>query len=226
MSTTNQRPWQRILADLAAWHASRDRLAANRALTHIESFLRTRIPPIARRRWSADEIDDALQGFLERLLNKPLPPELRKPEAYLGKAFRRWCIDRQRGRKADVHEPWDDAVPDQTTRQDPELRERLERAARALDALRMEDRVVIKLVDVPHSLTWEELSWLGSRCGRSAADVQEQVLAAPEVIELSLIFDPGDPPATAKERRDRMERFRRRRSRARERLRELMGGEP
>ena len=85
--------WQQVLSDLSAWHDSRDRPAANRALTHIESWLRARIPPIVRRRWSSDEIDDALQGFLERLLNKPLPSDLRKPGAYLNTAFRRWCID-------------------------------------------------------------------------------------------------------------------------------------
>lgn len=225
MTTSHHPPWPRVLADLAAWHGSRDRLAANRALTRIESHLRTRIPPVVRRRWSTAEIDDALQGFLERLLNKPLPPDVRKPEAYLNQAFRRWCIDRQRGRKADMQEPWSDATIDSWTHQQPEIRDRLERAARALGALRMEDRVVIKLVDVPHALTWEELDWLAAECGLSAEGVRDAAIQAREVIELSLIFEPKSPPSTPKERRDRMERFRRRRSRARDRLREQMGEE-
>ena len=218
--------WQQVLSDLSAWHDSRDRPAANRALTHIESWLRARIPPIVRRRWSSDEIDDALQGFLERLLNKPLPSDLRKPGAYLNTAFRRWCIDRQRGRKADVHQLWDEATSAHSVHQNPADRQRLTQATKALEGLRVEDRVVIKLVDVPHALTWEELSWLAQRGGVSANDIRDRVLEHLELLDLSLIFDPGPRPETPKERRDRLERFRRRRSRAREKLRKAIGEAP
>ena len=215
--------WARALSDLEAWHESGDRMAAQRALVHIEAFLRLRVPPVARRRWSSEQLDDVLQGFLERLLNKPLPPPIEKPAPYLSRAFKRWCIDRERGRKADRYEPWDEATPVQTTHQAPAASERLDRVAAALETLRMEDRVVLKMVDVPHALTWEELDWLGRRLRFSAEEVRDRLLSFPDKLGLTLVFDPGTPPQDPKERRDRLERFRRRRSRARTRLRQALG---
>ncbi len=210
--------WQEAFRDLAAWHTHQDHAAANRALSTIESWLRTRIPPAARSRWSHDEIDDAIQGFLERLLNKPLPDNIDDPRAYLGRAWRNWCISRQRGRKTDKHAPWDEDRAPETTRQAPDIQQRLARASEALETLSIKDRVVIKLVDLPWALSWKELTWLGQRSGRSATEVRDAVMGTFDKLELSLIFDPGPPPTTPKERRDRLERFRRRRSRAREKL--------
>ncbi len=85
---------------------------------------------------------------------------------------------------------------------------------------------MIKLVEVPQALTWEELSWLAKRGGVSAKDIWDRGLEHLDLLELSLIFDPGPRPETAKERRDRLERFRRRRSRARDKLRQGVGEAP
>lgn len=218
MRPPNKPNWQEALRDLAAWHTHQDHTAAHRALSTIESWLRTRIPPAARARWSHDEIDDAIQGFLERLLNKPLPDDIDAPRAYLGRSFRNWCISRQRGRKSDRHAPWDEDRAQETTNQAPAIKQQLARAAEELQNLSMKDRVVIKLVDLPWALTRNELTWLGQRSGRSAVETRDIVLNTHDKLTLSLLFDPGPPPTTHKERRDRLERFRRRRSRAREKL--------
>jgi hypothetical protein len=80
------------------------------------------------------------------------------------------------------------------------------------------------MTDAPELLTWEELSWLGARAGLSADAARERVMGGPSVYELTLLFDPGDAPIDGKDRRDRMERFRKRRERARQRLRASLAG--
>ncbi|MCB9793193.1 MAG: sigma-70 family RNA polymerase sigma factor [Alphaproteobacteria bacterium] len=216
-------PWSTALAQLTRWHATRDAEAATAALTFIEVELRRRIPPAARRRWPAEQLEDAVQGFLLRLLQRPLPEDAQgQPAAYLTRAFRNRCIDIERGRRRDPAEPWEtfeQAAPAAGT---PETREALRRAVDALDGLRVEERVVIKMTDAPQLLTEEELAWLAERAGRNVDEVREAVLSSPSVFELTLLFDPGAAPRDDKERRDRMERYRRRRSRARAKLREAL----
>ncbi len=220
-------PWSDLLDDLEDWHAQSDRASATRALKFLEVELRLRFPPAARRRWPQEQLDDALQGFLTRLLQRPLPTAARsKPAPYLIRSFKNWCIDVERGRKRSAAEPWEDDAPAESTSDDHEARERLAQLSKAVDKLGIEDRVALKMADAPAMLTWEELGWLAKRSGLAEEEVRDRVLACPPVFELTMIFDPGPEPKTTKGRRDRMERFRKRRARARQRLRELMGGTP
>ena len=226
MIESGQEQWHAAIHGLRLWHAHGDREAARSALEYLEVELRLRIPAAARRRWPAEQVEDALQGFLTRLLKRPLPETaVERPAAYLARAFRNWCIDIERGRKRHAGEPWDDNTPGEWDSGSPETRQRLERVAAALDALSVEDRVAIKMTDAPEMLTEVELAWLGARAGLALDTVASKVLACPPVFELTLIFDPGPDPRDGKERRDRMERFRKRRERARTRLRALLGGD-
>jgi DNA-directed RNA polymerase specialized sigma24 family protein len=226
MSPQSPNDWPSIFDDLTAWHEHRDNAAANRALSALEPWLRARIPAPVRARWSPDELEDALQSFLERLLAKPLPSTVDSPDAYFRRALRNHCLDMKRGRKNEPHAQWDESRPPQTTTQAPASKQKLARAGEALERLSMKDRVVIKLVDLPWALTLEELSWLGQRCGRSVVDLRSTLEHCFDKLELSLLFDPGPPPETPKERRDRLERFRRRRSRARAKLRAALEVSP
>ncbi len=219
--------WRRALAQLEAWHDRQEERAATEALTFFEEELRRRFPAAAWRRWPQEQLEDALQGFLERLLDRRLPATaIDHPRAYLIRSFQHWCIDIERGRRRDPTEPWEDPDTAATTDTSPEVREALSRTLAALDSLPIQDRVVLKMTDAPATLSWEELRWLAGRAGSSAEQVRDRVLACPSIFDLTLIFDPGPPPRDAKERRDRMERFRRRRARARERLRGTMGDTP
>jgi DNA-directed RNA polymerase specialized sigma24 family protein len=212
--------WQAALDGLQAWHDRRDQAAGESAISFLEVELRRRVPAAARRRWPEEQLHDALQGFLARLVERPLPPTIKShPQAYLTTSFRHWCIDIERGRQRHAAEPWEDNDQTVTAEPAPEVRERVERVTQALDALPVEDRVVLKMTDAPELLTWLELDWLARRSASSADDVRARVLRCPPVYELTLIFDPGPEPGDAKGRRDRMERFRKRRERARSRLR-------
>ena len=216
--------WTDCYGSLRAWHDGGDPRAAEQALTFIESEIRRRIPAPARRRWPPQQIEDAIQGFLVRLLERPLPDTADdNPAAYIIRSFRNWCIDIERGRKRDPTAPWEDISFAPSVAASPETRLQLQRTLVALEGLSVEDRVAVKMTDAPATLTWDELTWLASQSGLSAEAARDHVLACPPVFELTLLFDPGPPPKDKKERRDRMERFRKRRERARARLRAALG---
>lgn len=216
----SENDWQVQVDRLKRWHQHGDARAAELALTFIESVLRRCVPPAARRRWPPQQVEDAVQGFLVRLLEQPLPAGvLNRPAAYLIRSFRNWCIDAERGRKRDPVEPWEELPPTVQSPTPPEVRQHLKQTVSALDTLPIAERVALKMTDAPQLLTWEELGWLGTRSGLSAEAVRQKVLSAPPVFELTFLFDPGPPPTDKKTRRDRMERFRKRRERARARLR-------
>lgn len=221
-----EQPWREAIDHLSVWHSKQDRRAAAAALAFVEVELRLRIPPAARRRWPREQVEDALQSFLLRLIQKPLPTLVEHPAAYLTRMFRNWCIDIERGRQRAPTEPWEDATLVEQIHPEPSVRQDLERLTAALAALSIDDRVAIKMTDAPEILTWEEFDWLGSRAGLSALEVRDRVMACPPVFELTLLFDPGEAPADAQMRRDRMERFRKRRERARQRLRDRLGRAP
>lgn len=215
--------WDDSLADLAAWHAARDRQAAERAMRIVEPFLWGRIPARARMRWSKPDLEDAVRGFLQRLLTRPLPSAASEdPAAYISQSFRNWCIDLQRGRDRRPEEAWES--DDGRTTASSDARPRLARVVEALEQLPIQDRVVIKVEDLPWALSDDELRWLAGRGGVSVDAVRAQLESARTTYDTSLVFDPGDSATAPKGRRDRMERFRRRRSRARQRLRERLGG--
>ena len=219
--------WLSALDDLASWHTDRDRRAAERALGFLEKELRRRIPRRVRGRWPPEEIEEALQGVLMRFLQREIPENGRQnPAAYVTKIFRNWCLDIERGRTRRATEPLTDAHAAQAAT--PAVGAaglELSRLAAALADMPVEDRVVLKLAAAPATLTWGELTWLGSRTGESAEAVRDAVFACREVYDLTLIFDPGPPPENTKERRKRMERFRKRRERARSKLRDALDGD-
>lgn len=217
--------WRKSLSDLESWHQCRDRRAATAALTFFEVQFRATIPPAVRRRWPPEQVDDAIQAFLQRLLERPLPPQIDDPKAYLLRAFANACIDIERGRRRRPAEPCED-IEELPTSEDPsDAKDRLLALESRLREMRIEDRVALKMVDAPLTLTDDEFAWLARRAGLAENEVRKRVLAHPPVYDLTFLFDPGPPSADASERRDRMERFRKRRERARKAILRNAGGD-
>lgn len=219
--------WEDAWADLELWHAEHRVSAARSALQFIESELRLRAPPEARGPANVEILNDALQNFLEGLLKKPLPCLPENPRAYLRRALRNRCIDllrkQQRRSEVPIQEDQGRESPANEPPADHGM-ERHEDAAQlraALATLAIQDRVALKLVDAPELLDTQELRWLGERGRLSQDQVLERIHAATDVYHLTEIFDPPKD-AAVDDRRHRMERFRRRRGRARDKLRPLM----
>lgn len=227
---TTPDPWESAVEGLRAWHTDRCASAARSALAFIESELRLAIPPMVRRTWPEEQIEDALREFLTRLLERPLPAEVDDPRRYVVRAFENRCIDlhraQQRHRKATeaAAAEW---TPDAASTGSAERRlqdhQRAVAFKAALDRLPLADRVALKLVDGPEWLDSTEVEWLANGQGRSVAEVRQNIVAAADIHALTEIFDPPSPGA-AEDRRLRLERFRRRRGRAREKLRAILDG--
>lgn len=223
----SQNHWEPAVADLALWHAERNAIAARSALTFLEAELRLAIPPLVRRTWPDEQVEDALREFLARLLERPLPPDIDDPRRYVIRAFRNACIDRHRAqqRRQEVALPdpatWQPAEPGPTAAERIQEQESARRLQAALDSLPVADRVALKLVDAPEWLDETELTWLADRAKVAPDAVLGALRAARDVFALTELFDPP-PPGVAGDRRQRMERFRRRRGRARDKLRELL----
>lgn len=189
------------------------------------------VPVLARRTWPGDVIEDALRDFLVKVIEVPLAPGIDDLRRYLGRAFRNHCIDvheaRSRRREAPMDDaasrwepPSEDAVSPATLVLDAE-RERHLRAA--LQRLEIADRIALKLDHAPELLEDEEVRWLAERAAMEPAAIRQAVASAKDVHDLSRVFDPDDDnPGDPQERRKRMERFRRRRARARDKLRALL----
>ncbi len=216
--------WAAAIDDLGRWHADHDAEAGRRALVFIESELRLALPRTVPRRWPLEQVEDAIQSFLARLLGRPLPTSiLSSPGGYVVRAFRNSCLDIERGRRRASSDPWDDESPHRASQQDVETRDEVRRTGIALGRLRMEDRVALKLEAAPETLTDPEWGWLAERAGLAQEEVWRRALAAEDVYGLTLLYDPGPEPVDGKGRRDRMERFRKRRERAREALFRALG---
>lgn len=223
--------WDRVLQALGRWHESGDREAGRAALSFIEVELRLMVPSLVRRTWPDDLIDDALQRVLERLVRKPLPPDIDDPRKYLARTLRNRCIDLYEARRRRQERSLDDAPagwepPADVAESPAELalqRERAHQVQAAVARLDVADRVVLKLDHAPEWLTNEEMDWLSSRTDVGATELRDAIAAADDMHALTRIFDPGDDDLDDPEaRRKRMERFRRRRARARDKLRELL----
>ena len=221
-------PWRRALVDLTSWLDHRDAAAARAALMHIEPELRLAIPPLVRRTWPGEQVDDALRDFLTRLLDRPLPLGIDDPKRYILRSFRNRCIDLHRALQRRDEAPlqfasgWEpvDATPGADAQLEEEDRASAMRAA-LLD-LPLADRVSVKLVDAPEWLDDAEIDWLAERSGQDRAAILEAISAATDIFALTEIFDApsvGEPD----DRRHRMERFRKRRARARDKLRATLG---
>ena len=99
------------------------------------------------------------------------------------------------------------------------IAERSGRVQSALNQLGLADRVALKLVNCPMWIDDEEVRWLAERAGLQPEVVISQILEAEDTFQLTLIYDPDFEGSEDREgRRKRMERFRRRRTRARDKL--------
>ena len=223
--------WGNVLAVLARWHASGDRNAGRAAVSFLEVEFRLMVPGIVRRTWPEDLVDDAIQGILERLVKRPLPAGIDDSRRYLARALRNRCIDLYDARRRRREQSLDDAPagwepPADAAASPVEMalqEERVQQIQTAIAQLDISDRVVLKLDHAPEWLTEDETSWLARRAGLASRSLPAAIAAAHDMHALTRIFDPGDDnPDDAALRRKRMERFRRRRSRARERLREFL----
>jgi len=223
--------WEIVNEHLRRWHTSSNRQALHAALVFLEPQFRLMIPARVKRTWPADLVEDALRTFLLKLVETPLPAGIKKPKGYLARSLKNHCIDayeaRVRRRETpieDIGAGWEPQAHGQRSPAealDEQQRARLLHSA--LQQLAMADRVVLKLAHAPEWLSEDELSWLGQRLELGEAEVQREVAAARDTYALTCIFDPGDDdPQDPVARRLRMERFRRRRARAREKLRGLL----
>lgn len=217
--------------ELRRWHESRDREAGRTALAFLEGELRLMVPGLVRRTWPQDLVEDALRSFLVKLLEKPLPAPLDKPRGYVAQAFRNCCIDLhmawRRRRESSIEDApagWEPPADSDESPADVASREEEAQLIRAaIGQLEIADRIALKLDDAPEWLDDEEVRWLSDCGGTSPLEVRRAVASAEDMHALTRVFDLGDDdPQDPQARRKRMERFRRRRARAREKLRELL----
>lgn len=197
----------------------------------IETELRLMMPALVRRRWPKDLIEDALQILLVKLIKEPLPNEVDDLRAYLRRAYRNHCIDRYRARARKretsievASGEWPHPNEVATSPLYAILRdERRTQVHAVLARLSLDDRVVLKLEFAPEWLVEAEIAELAKHMASTPAEVRAAIDVACDMHALTRIFDPGeDDPDDPVARRKRMERFRRRRARAREKLRALL----
>jgi RNA polymerase sigma factor (sigma-70 family) len=228
MAEDSRVSWENARALLLRWHDERRSEVGRSVLRFIESELRLMTPALVRRSWPEDLIEDALRDFLVRIVESRLPDDITDLRAYLRRAFSNHCIDcfRARARKRETsfeatEAEWERPAEQALSPLDGLLRhEQRVRVLGALARLSPSDRVVLKLELAPEWLTEAEVSWLAERTGSAVSNVREAIDAAKDMHALTRIFDPDDDgPDDPDLRRIRMERFRRRRARAREKLR-------
>lgn len=229
MSEEPRADWDNVLDLLAQWHSEQRPEVGRAAVRFIESELRLMVPALTHRSPSWDLVEDALAETLKRLIERRLPSQVTDLRAYLARVFRNRCIDGCRARKRETS--LESGVPEWESPEDVSaspfhavLRdEGRARMQAALAHLSLVDRVVLKLESAPEWLTDEEVAWLAERTASTPAAVREAIGAAPDMHALTRIFDSRDDDLDdPKVRRKRMERFRRRRDRAREKLRAFL----
>lgn len=227
--------WDNTVDLLAQWHERRHPEVGRAVLRFIESELRLMTPALVVRSWPDDLVEDALRDFLARLVERPLPGDITDLRVYLQRAFRNHCIDRYRVRasKREISldasaGEWEETDQSSASPLHAVLRDQQRaRVHAALARLSIVDRVVLKLEFAAEWLDEDEVTWLAERTARTPSEVREAIAAADHAADnmhaLTRIFDPGaDSPDDPEVRRTRMERFRRRRARAREKLRALL----
>ena len=233
--------WSDVPDKLRQWHENGCRESARVALRFLEKQFRSMIPGIVRRKWPEDLIESELQERLKKFLEEPLSDNIEKPERYFRKCLQHHFINVYRKQKGNLEmqrfdegetlksPPVEHSATFTSSTRSPEasLKE-LQRARslhEALQQLSVADRVALKLVSCPLWLDDEEISWLAGRCEKKPDEVIAETKSIDDVYELTRLFDPGeDDPDDGKARRKRMERFRKRRSRARKKLYTMLGG--
>lgn len=223
--------WENAGAMLRRWHSTRERQVGRAVFGFIETELRLMIPPSFRRSWGEDRVEDVLRDFLKKLVKRPLPEHLDNLRSYLSSGIRRQCIDAYRKDNRRPEEPIEDDAMDEDSRDSGlssplQLTLRNEQHAKvhaALVRLEVADRVALKLEHGPEWLDEAEIAWLGARAALDTVRVRAAIAAAATTYDLTQIFDPeADDPADPEAHRKRMERFRRRRSRALEKLKAFL----
>ncbi len=223
--------WANALELFRRWHQKRRPEEGRAVLFFIESELRLMTPAKVRRSWPNDLVEDALRDFLARLVEHQLPSDISDFRAYLRRAFGNHCIDSYRARTRKRETAFEASAGEWERPEDPvasPLRAVLRDEQRAsvhaaLARLSPADRVVLKLELAPEWLEEEEVAWLAERTASNQHEVREAIDVAEDMHALTRIFEPGhDEPDDPEARRIRMERFRRRRARAREKLRALL----
>lgn len=219
--------WENAHRLLLKWHEDSDPEVGRAVFYFLEVELRLMIPSLVRRSWPEDLVEDTLRSFLSRLVERPLATEISSLRAYLRRSFGNYCIDchraqaRRREIPLEIHSnEWDQVVEYTRSRIVDEAHTNL---SLAMASLSIKNRVVLKLELAPEWLSDEEIDWLASRTNSNSACILDAIRCADDMHALTRIFDPGDDsPDDPKLRRDRMERFRRRRSRARDILRQML----
>lgn len=220
--------WDVLGEELRRWHGVGDRTALRSALEFLEPELRRMVPALVRRTWPKDAVEDALRDFLVKVIEVPLSPGVGDLRRYVARAFRNHCIDAHESRRRRRETPLDAAPGWEPPSDDTPAKAALEAEREthlraALQCLDISDRVALKLVDAPELLDDQEIRWLAERVGREPGAIRAAIAVAADVHDLTYVFDLGDDdPGDPQSRRKRMERFRRRRTRAREKLRALL----
>jgi hypothetical protein len=234
--------WRGYGEALSRWHADRERSGLSEALAAIRRAAGEWFPAGARRRWSAAAREDAVSGFIERLLEKPLPtPVAASAKAYLRESFRNHCLSLERHDRARPAHLSDDpeqatiasAYADAAERARSVENERIESLAReeiiaAFERLAQDDSIALKLLVAPDRLSHAELEELARRNRIPIHELLSRLHAANTSYDLTLLLDPpaGNESADQEARRKRLERFRRRCNRARDTLHRLLGERP
>lgn len=220
--------WDNLQDLLAQWHQTRQRALGHLVFVFLEEELRLMFPSHIRNVWSDEMRDDVLQSFLSKLIERPLPQNIDHIRSYMRSMLRNHCMDHHRRMARDFNTQDDVNKLEQTkakhqSDENPAIiKQELERRLASFAQLPISDRVVLKLNYACNWLEQDEMVWLAARSGLSIEQLRTTLAEEHDTYALSHIFDPGDDRSEDKEaRRKRMERFRRRRSRAQARLNEL-----
>ena len=224
--------WKKAQEELGSWHKTKNRNVGNKVLSFLETELRLMIPPLVKRTWPEELLEDTLQNFLLKILEVPLSHNIDNFAGYICRSFKNYCIDVHRDQQRKQKTAREKCLPElrpagtsakfsqETAIYQRERRKILHESLKKLD---IADRVALKLENSPHWLTDFEIKWLSDRSGKEVSDVRKVINQTNDTYELTLIFDPvKDEMNDRHSRRKRMERFRRRRARARQKLRTFL----
>ncbi len=220
--------WIDCYAGLVRWRVAGDRHAAEEALRFLEPQLRVRVPLWVREGLGQAAVDALVQSFLEKMLAVSLPQTVESPRGYLIRAFQNHARSEVRSLRRRKEVPEQD-LPALSAAVEPDGPIEVERSRSrvlllaALERLSVEDRIILKLQIVPEWISPQDLLWLSGRTGASPAEISHRIICAEGSYELSLVFEPSTGRAgSKKDRSRRLDRFRKRKDRALERLRTAM----
>lgn len=221
--------WVRFLECLERWYRFQDQTAGHEAFSFLEGECRRWIRSHGEKGASWDVLEDDIASFLQDWLRDGALDEITNPKAFFRQSFRNHCIDRLRSRQRGFGKAVRSVsveLADETAADVFETLSAAEQAERVLLALGefgIEDRVAVKLCDAPERLTESELGWIAARRGCEVEEIRGQLREASSSDDLSLLLElRSDDLEGAEARSRRIDRFRKRVSRARARLRDAL----